>query len=1246
VSLRSELEFKMVHSLTLSSPSGRIYDQVPAKSPSPLLLQLESFAAPANRPAITCVAAGSASQIAAVDARGTVFLCDLEQNRYRKVATACSPAQAMVWLPLEGGAVAIAVGKEAKVYQLNGQLLATLRGHKDKVDRLDVNPLRKWVLTQSVDTLIVWEIATWKRIRTLNTEASKYTWCSFTPDCQSLIVNLRDGSLYQLGLGKFGMEKQYRGGGSVALPCCSLQMTEMYAVTDQNVLIWDVKRPQSPHFALALPAGISKVVQAVLIDEAKMALLADNGIVYVIDLKTDQTLGELRGEKCTIGSISLAPRRCLVYTGSDGLARVVDFHLQLQLFAKRIAGHIPLLRTTFDLPEALSDPAQAESAVSSSDHSLMVLRKEGIDFNNVSTSTKSTDSNPPCQHTLFQDLFKRAGIDPEESKLQHCKLRQLLQHYGEYPGQYRGFIWRFLLQLPNNKAAFEGLYSKGMHPALAALHNTAGDWSGQMYAKVERVLSALAYWSPIFGEAEFVPGLLVPLASTCRGDDLSLFETAITLFQQWFQHWLEFYPTPPLNYLQSIHNLVQFHSPKLHQHLQSLHCAPKAYIWPALRHLYVGFLGLEGSVKLLDFLFTDWDKPQLLLFVAAAVVIKQENRLLKMRKASEIAAFFTSPRTVRLEKVLELAYVLFNETPNEVAIVGFDQKVPISQGQYPLFTGYPKFIVEERQGIREQILAEEESMAASPASAAEVTNQLAEYAEKQQKQQLKREQMTQLEREWRDLAQMEEQIRAQEKLAFDRQTSLSKQQEIQAAEQRFTAEVAKAANSRANELKQLEKELTRGAISDQYGLETKIADEALRAMEQRTMQTITTAIAARTTEELNRKQDLLEAGYRSQLDLKDQVTQAAWEREDEAARLRADLHRAREQETAERKRLEETEAAVENAQRLKTVEHELKLLEVAEERRLREIAEEELDRGQAALSLLDQKRTLLSTEEHHHFSDLKRREAFHEKKLLQEQQNQLQSITLSHRKDLQSQQEELDRLERDKARKEAEGRLIELRKQSEQRALQGERQFQQEVLGLDAEAKRKRQENLARLFEKKEEEEQLYFQRVLQNEKLGLARKTQVAEAAREEQLRKLEEQRARTLRAQEELASAHRSRLDQEAEFIRQREMPMDRPVDLSQKQSSVHSSLSSQAPREVSRRAVTFHSDFPSPDYTNGVSREYLDRHSSECSCSCESESGASTPPLPTRSVREDQYSEELSEGSELVLSGSSYSSYHSRR
>lgn len=1246
--MRCCIEFKMVHSLTLSSPSGRIYDQVPTKpQSSPLLLQLESFASAGSRPAITCVAACPAAQMAAVDAKGAVYVCDLEQNRYRRVATGCAPVQTSTWLPLEGGGLAIAIGKETKVYQFNGQLVATLRGHKDKIDHFDVNPLRKWLLTQSVEALIVWEIGSWKRIRTLNTEASKYSLCNFTPDCQSLIVNLRDGSLYQLGLGKFALEKQYRGGGDVALFCCASTNDQIYGITASNLLIWDMKSPQSPHFSLALPAGINKVMQAACIEIGKIMLLADNGIAYIADLKADQTIGELRGDNCDISSVSFAHRGYLIYKGSDGLARIIDLQHQLGLFSKRISGHSPLLRTTFELPDPVSDPLKAESAANSSDHSVMVLRKEGIDYNNVSTSSKSTDCDPPCQHDLFRDVFKRAGINPEESKLQHCKLRQLLQHYGEYPAQYRVFIWRFLLQIPNNKAAFEGLYSKGMHPSLASLHTTAGHLAPQMYAKIERVLSALAYWSPIFGEAEFVSGLLVPLAHTCRGDDLSFFETAIAMFLQWFQHWLEFYPTPPLNYLQSIHNLVQYHAPSLHRHLQQLRCAPKTYLWPALRHLYIGFLGLESTVKLLDFLFTDWDKPQLLLFFSAALIIKYANRLLKMRKASEIAAFFISPRAVKLDKLLESAYSLFNETPGDVAIVGFDQKLPISQGQYPLFTGYPKFIVEERQGIRDQILAEEEVLAANPASVKDVTNLLADYSEKEQKYQLKRDQMTQLEREWRDLALMEEQIRAQEKLAFDKQTSTQKQQDIQAMEQRFTSQVSKAANLRANELKQLEKELTRGAISDQYGLETKIADEALRAIEQRTLQNMTDTIAARTGEEMRRKQELMEIGYRSQLELRDKVTQAAWEREDEAARLRAELQREREAQTAEKKRFEELEASIENSQRIKTVEHELKLLEVAEERRLRAIAEEELERGKTALSLLDQKRGLLAAEENHHFSNLKRREEFHEKKLLEEQQTKLQSISLAHRKELQTQQDELALLEKEKARREAEGRLIELRKQSEERALQGERQFQAEVLSLDAEAKRKRQENMEKLFEKKEEEEQLYFQRVLQNEKLGLTRKTQIEQEAREEQLRKLEEQRARTLRAQEELALAHRARIEQEAEFTRQRQIPLDSPADLSQKQSSMRSSLSSQQAREQSRRAVTFHSNFTSPDYRQS-SPESGREQSSECSCSCQSESGASTPPLPTRSVREDEYSSELSEGSELVLSGSSYSSYgsHSRR
>ena len=84
----------------------------------------------------------------------------------------------------------------------------------------------------------------------------------------------------------------------------------------------------------------------------------------------------------------------------------------------------------------------------------------------------------------------KIGLDVE-------KLKSILKGFGEYPAKYRSvtafslydimdkpahlpplfaltrtFIWRNLLQLPENHVAYSALLDKGTHPAFANLHQT------------------------------------------------------------------------------------------------------------------------------------------------------------------------------------------------------------------------------------------------------------------------------------------------------------------------------------------------------------------------------------------------------------------------------------------------------------------------------------------------------------------------------------------------------------------------------------------------------------------------------------------------------------------------------------------------------------------------------------------------------------------------------------------------------
>ena len=85
------------------------------------------------------------------------------------------------------------------------------------------------------------------------------------------------------------------------------------------------------------------------------------------------------------------------------------------------------------------------------------------------------------------------------------KLRRLLKQYGSLPEKYRTLTWKFLLKLPSNKTAFQGLLSRGIHPAFKDLHKRLSVASYRQYNKLVRILSALAHWSPVFVDVSYMP---------------------------------------------------------------------------------------------------------------------------------------------------------------------------------------------------------------------------------------------------------------------------------------------------------------------------------------------------------------------------------------------------------------------------------------------------------------------------------------------------------------------------------------------------------------------------------------------------------------------------------------------------------------------------------------------------------------------------------------------------------------------
>jgi hypothetical protein len=112
------------------------------------------------------------------------------------------------------------------------------------------------------------------------------------------------------------------------------------------------------------------------------------------------------------------------------------------------------------------------------------------------------------------------------------KLKRILKCYNEYPARYRMFIWKMLLKLPENYEPYASLIEQGTHPAFADLIKKYPVKSQKCVRLLQRTLSALAYWSPIFAECDYLPLLIFPFVKLYQNNQVVCFEIIATFISK------------------------------------------------------------------------------------------------------------------------------------------------------------------------------------------------------------------------------------------------------------------------------------------------------------------------------------------------------------------------------------------------------------------------------------------------------------------------------------------------------------------------------------------------------------------------------------------------------------------------------------------------------------------------------------------------------------------------------------------
>ena len=146
-------------------------------------------------------------------------------------------------------------------------------------------------------------------------------------------------------------------------------------------------------------------------------------------------------------------------------------------------------------------------------------------------------------------------------------------------------------------------------------------------------MSALAYWSPVFENLDYLPNMVFPFVKVFLGDTFSGFEAVITVIVNWCQKWWEYYPNPPLECLDVLEDILAYHDKDLLDHLIRFKATSQVYGWLMIQNMFSEVLMAKDWMTVWDhFLMKD---PSFMYNFAVAYLIYFRRSIMAISKAED-----------------------------------------------------------------------------------------------------------------------------------------------------------------------------------------------------------------------------------------------------------------------------------------------------------------------------------------------------------------------------------------------------------------------------------------------------------------------------------------------------------------------------------------------------------------------------------------------------------------------------------
>ncbi|XP_031408774.1 TBC1 domain family member 31 isoform X2 [Meleagris gallopavo] len=581
------------------------------------------------------------------------------------------------------------------------ELVSWMRGHNSSVSSISVHGSGRYAITTSTDTAQLWDLDTFQRKRKLNVRQSVgIQQVFFLPLSNTILSCFKDNSVfawefdtlhckYQLPTAVEGSALHYKvfavtrdgrifvaGGKSNHLHLWCLESKQLVRIIQMPTEVRAVRHLEF------LPDSFDGGSNQVL------GVLSQDNIMRFISIETYKLLFVIGSHEEGISTAAISPNgRYIASVMENGSLNLYSVQALTQEVNKPPP---PLFKVVEDWPKS--------------------------EANKLTTRVTSGRSEQPWKskggkiQTRLLKVQMNTLLENKENELpgglNKKRLQALLKGYGEYPAKYRMFVWRSLLQLPENHLAFSSLIDKGTHSAFVNIQNEYPIKSRKLLRVLQRTLSALAHWSAIFGETPYIPLLAFPFVKLFQNNQLICFEVVATVVVNFCQHWFEYFPNPPVNILSMMENILAHHDRELLQHLIKYSVTSQVYAWPLLETLFSEVLTREEWLKVFDNIFSN--HPSYFLMIVVAYIICSRAPLLLCNQSQDFEYFFHHRNNLDINAVIKQAYHLMETTPPDIHPQRvLDDFMPLTKGQYPVFNKYPKFVVDYQTRERERIRQDE-----------------------------------------------------------------------------------------------------------------------------------------------------------------------------------------------------------------------------------------------------------------------------------------------------------------------------------------------------------------------------------------------------------------------------------------------------------------------------------------------------------------------------------------------------------